>query len=247
MGLQIIEISAVEAGQYLPKVNQARGEKYFKLTCDGETVLCFAAWKNYFHKKNTYIQPYFLKEETGAKILFAFMKDYFKSPLQCMLPSGDKRVPILKRGGFKLARRCFDREFTKADLKSKITGKKENIAEYVPTNKEYNDVCKFLYETYAKNHERINPLTAGLDAFCADLPQTVYCAKNGFAFIEENEICYVGGSGDLKNFFASVLDKIFSEYQSVVFEADDVDKAAMQLKDMFNDNCGDSFDTYIFE
>lgn len=166
-----------------------------------------------------------------------------------MLYSNDARVQILKSSGFYLARRCFEREFTKNDLKS-ISFSNKDIKKYTRKDKQYVDACKLLYKTYVKNHESINPLTVGVEEFSKNLPNTVFCVKDeinrGFAFVEKNEICYVSGNGNLENFFGCVLNKIFSKYQSVLFEADDVDMPAMTLKNMFNDACTDSFDTYIF-
>ena len=247
--LQILELATNEARKLLRGNRLIHGERYFKLTDGGEDVACIAVWRNCFHSRNTYIQPYFLKNDIDPKITFSFLKDYFATPLQCMLPNGDKRCVMLKSGGFKLVRRCFEREFAKTELKNVITGK-DAVAVYTPEAAEYGLACKLLYETYAKNHESINPLTADFKDFVADLPKTVYCSRYGvnygFAFTEENEICYVGGNGNLEGFFSDLINRIFSKYQSVVFEADDVDEAAMQLKDLFNDTCQDSFDTYIF-
>lgn len=249
MCLQIFEITAKEASLYSSEIIVDKVNKYYKLMCDGEIVICLSMYKNYFHRRNTYIQPFFLKKEINAKPIFSFLKHYFTSPLQCMLKNSDPRAQILQNGGFHLVRRCFEREFTQAELKNAITENK-NIEVYNRSYKEYIAVCKLLYETYVRNHENINPLAVGFEEFTADLPQTVYCAKDGpdkgFAFTEENEICYVGGNGNLKKFFEGVLNAIFSEYQSVVFEADDIDIAAMELKNLFNDACVDSFDTYIF-
>lgn len=222
---------------------------YYKLMSKGEVVFCFSAYKNYFHKRNTYIQPYFIKKQIDTNFYFLFLKSYFASPLQCMIKNDDVWASILKSGGFNLVRRCFEREFAKADLKSK-KNENMNIELYTLADEEYVTACKLLYESYAKSHESINPLTVSFEAFAADLPKTVYCTEgglnNGFVFTEENEICYVGGNGNLEILFAGVLNKIFSKYQCVVFEADDVDIAAMKLKNLFFAVREDSFDTYIF-
>lgn len=248
MCLQITELTEAEAKQKLPKFDKSQNHKFYKVLNGKDEFFYFSACKNHYHGRNTYIQFHFLKQQNDAKTVFSFLKNYFASPLQCMLQSSDKRVPILLSSGFKLTRRCFKREFTKADLKSNNTV--NNVAVFNSEDENYTTACRLLYKAYAKTHEIINPLTAGFEEFTSDLPQTLYCSHDGvdkgFAFTEENEICYVGGSGNLENFFAGVLNKIFSKYQSVLFEADDVDTTAMQLKNMFKDTCQDSFDTYIF-
>lgn len=250
MLFKIAQIADTEAKQCAPEITITQGHRYYQLVCDGKMIICLDAYKNRYHGKNTYIQPYFLAETScPMKYIFSFLKNYFASPLQCMLPSDDKRIRFLISGGFIRVRRCFEREFTKADLIINATTP-EAIATYTPADQEYSIACRLLYETYAKNHVNINPLTVEFEEFASDLPQMVCGSasgvRNGFAFIEENEICYVGGHGNSKTFFVSLLNKIFSEYQYVQFEADDVDKDAMQLKNLFHDNCEDSFDTYIF-
>lgn len=249
MCLQIKELNRAELKQNLFEFDKSLNNRYYKISSGNEEIVYLCAWKNHYHGRNTYIQFHFLKQQKDENIIFSFLKDYFASPLQCMLQSNDKRVSILCRSGFNLVRRCFEREFAKADLKnSNIT--KNNVFVFTPEDDEYKTACKLLYETYIKTHESINPLTAGFEEFTLSLPQTLYCAQdgvdNGFSFTEENEICYVGGNGNLEKFFEGVLDRIFSKYSSVLFEADDVDVAAMRLKDMFNDTCEESFDTYIF-
>lgn len=248
MCLQIFQIPVSEAKLYSTDISETK-RKYYKLMCNGETVFCFSVYKNYYHKRNTYIQPYFIKKHFDAKSVFLFLKNYFASPLQCMLKNDDIWIPILKSGGFNLVRRCYEREFTKDDLKSNEIDN-VNIEVCTLENEEYVAACKLLYESYAKNHEGINPLSVSFDEFATDLPKTVYCIEggldNGFVFTEENEICYVGGNSNVEVLFVAVLNIIFSKYQYVMFETDDVDSVAMKLKNLFCDVRDDSFDTYIF-
>ena len=117
---------------------------------------------------------------------------------------------------------------------------------------EYDLCARFMFEYYARMHENINPLTADYEMFATRLPEDVFYKKdtNGIfhvAFIEENEIAYVGtrNSVEFKSFIENVIRKLFEEYEKVVFECDDCDEAAMELRKLFAYDVDESYDTYI--
>ena len=95
-------------------------------------------------------------------------------------------------------------------------------------------------------------LTAEPDEFCELLPETVLYQSDeaGFlhcAFVEENEIAYVC-TADIRAFAAfaaAVAAELFKEYETICFEADDCDEAAMALKALFASGELSETDTYV--
>ena len=69
------------------------------------------------------------------------------------------------------------------------------------------------------------------------------------AFVEENEIAYVGTreQSSFKGFITGVVLAIFEKYEELFFECDDCDKAAMMLKELFEIEVEESYDTYVRE
>lgn len=68
------------------------------------------------------------------------------------------------------------------------------------------------------------------------------------AFIEENEIAYVC-SADEENFGAfarCLVCTMLEKYETVCFESDDCDWAAMLLRSLFKNHEETSFDTYVY-
>ena len=67
------------------------------------------------------------------------------------------------------------------------------------------------------------------------------------AFVEENEIAYVC-TADIRAFAAfaaAVAAELFKEYETICFEADDCDEAAMALKALFASGELSETDTYV--
>ena len=65
----------------------------------------------------------------------------------------------------------------------------------------------------------------------------IFLTKKNFAFVENNEIAYVlceeNCFGD--NFLLALCHAIFNNYETIVFEADDIDPIAFRLKNIFLD------------
>ena len=99
-------------------------------------------------------------------------------------------------------------------------------------------------------HQAINPLTASFDNFMEILPDEVYFIDDkNFAFVEDNEIAYVlceeTHTGD--DFLLALCHTLFYNYDTIVFEADDVDPIAMRLKNNFSDGFVEKTETWIYK
>lgn len=208
--------------------------------------------------------------------LFRYIATAENSPLQVMLSSGEKeKVEFLAAHGFNKLRMCYELSVKQIDLKpevicrSEITGgtgrtretgiNERTESERVPIKRAiageaaYAACGELLYEYYRATHAPISPLTVSLEQFIEDLPLEVfYSSTDGqvsqAAFVEENEIAYVC-SRDMDKFIAfaqNVVDKLFNSYQSIFFEADDVDPAGMGLKGLFAVAEQETFDTWVY-
>lgn len=198
------------------------------------TVLFFY---NPHHMKNCYIKLSldFLDNKL-SKELFSRLRKIAGCPLQIMSESDDTEVvAFLTSGGFICKRKCYEVEAEASDYMGEL--KKISLSTAVEGETEYTQVCKQMYEYYIASHEKINPYTAGFEAFCKELPKTVIYAKSGIeiislAFVENNEIAYVCGkeSKQFKEFAQSLVTFMFSKYKTICFESDDCDWAAMVLR-----------------
>lgn len=67
------------------------------------------------------------------------------------------------------------------------------------------------------------------------------------AFIEENEIAYVctKDKDRFLSFMNAAVRQLFTEYESITFECDDCDWAAMKVLDLFDIESVESYNTYI--
>ncbi len=209
---------------------------------------------NSFHSQNQYIRlDLFRYESSLALPLFSLLYQTIKKPLQVMVSSDNsEQVDFLLAGGFACKRKCYEVEVTSKDYSPSNTAFPPGIAKR--GEPEYAVCCRLLYDYYKGTHEAINPLTADLAAFCEDLPVGVFYAKSGnqiqhFAFVEENEIAYIGSmdADHIQPFAESVASRLFAEYESICFECDDCDIAAMALKSLFHIEPQKSYDTYIRE
>lgn len=210
------------------------------------------------HNRNAYLSLEFdsWPHEISRELFQKFRKG-LGAPLQVMTASyHTQTVEFLKAGGFRRVRRCYAREFYPDDSKYPLSAKipLQTAREDSP---EYEACAAQLFLQYQKKHERINPLTEDYEMFKLLLPDTVYYEGSteqihSFAFVEDNEIAYVGTTvpEDYLDFIVTVVAALFLNHQTICFEADDCDWEAMTLKDLFNDDpddWDDSYDTYIYE
>lgn len=227
----------------------------YKIYLGEELAGTVETYKNYFHSKNLYIkfdlQSY---DESTAKELFEKLREKAQNPLQAMVSSKETGiVKFILAGGFCRRRRCYETEVSKADMISKSISacKLQKCQKGTP---EYEKCRRLLYAQYAKKHERISPITAEFEEFCKDLPaETIYSAAGGeirhFAFVEENEIAYVGTTdkADFFSFAAALAELMFESFETIFFESDDCDGETMALRSLFRNKSDESYDTYILE
>ena len=205
-----------------------------------------------FHETNCYVRFQLLGTEFPPEALCSLLRGEVGRPLQAMAEAADPVVPLLLGGGFQCRRRCYEMEVSRAGLA-------DQAEECVPLTACRRDTalfdacCKAMYGYYRETHAAVNPLTADEAAFSARLPDTAVCqTREGrvlhLAFVEDNEIAYVG-TEDLSAFpgFAqSLLARQFRLFETLCFECDDCDPAAMTLKALFRTREKSRTDTYIF-
>lgn len=210
-------------------------------------------YDNAFHRRNQYlkIDQFRLDTEISAA-LFQKLYAMLRRPLQIILNANcRKKVDFLIAGGFVRKRRCYAVEASADNFIG--TRKQSDILHAEIGETAYDLYCKRMYERYAQTHKAINPLTANLSSFAEKLPPDVYYQKlNGeithLAFVEDNEIAYVVGEDNacFASFAEALLTKLFVAYQTVCFEADDCDAAAMLLKSLFSGGEISRYDTFIY-
>jgi len=199
-------------------------------------------YENQYHRRNLYLD---FDLEDAAQ-LSQFVRETSRT-LQVMLPSVEQeKIAILQDLGFTLRRRCHLMEVSAAAYLGETTFGPLNCAER--GDEAYLRCAEHLFQHYCTTHQAINPWTADFEAFAKQLPEMVWHDNEGnFAFVEEEEIAYVCGGVGFERFAACLLTKLFAEYAMISFEADDCDPFAMQLRAMFEDAAGESFDTYLYE
>lgn len=210
--------------------------------------------RNPLHKRNAYITLDLQQlDAVNAPELFRVLRERLACPLQVMVDSGEDRLAaFLAFGGFTRRRRCYITEASQTQLKSSSRSS-FRLETAASGSLEYNLICEAQYRSYAKTHEAVNPLTAELSDFCRHLPETVlYRTENGrlchWAFVEDNEIAYVGTTdmGSFICFAETLLTDLFVLHRTVLFEADDCDPAAMALRSFFDLPDTPCCDTYVY-
>lgn len=210
---------------------------------------------NPYHAQNYYLDLELTQYDPAkAGELFQMLRMKLLRPFQVMLYSWDvKKCAFLAAGGFIRKRQCYEMEAGAADLKAPVKAAAP-IMEIHRGDSDYRICCDLLYHSYIKNHERISPLTADMELFCLDLPETVWLQKGNceilhYAFIEENEIAYVGTvrQSGFHDFAQTLLFRMLAQHNSIFFECDDCDPAAMELRSFFSVPHTDSYDTYILD
>lgn len=183
--------------------------------------------------------------------LFTKLKESEGCPLQAMADSSDvAMVEFLNAGGFLCKRKCYEVDAAAEDY---IGGAGDvQLCACTIGELEYEECCRMVYQYYAETHKAVNPLTSDLAAFCAELPgEAAYAIHDNqiasLAFVESNEIAYVCGvdNAHFVRFACSLVASILAEHDTVFFEADDCDWAAMALRSLFKNLDDVSYDTYI--
>lgn len=234
------------------------------------------SWENASQAQHEQNEQHAQHEGEELFDLFRYIATAENSPLQVMLSSREKeKAEFLAAHGFKKLRMCYEVSVKQSDLKPEVicrsertggtgrtreTGRNErtegecvSIKRAIAGEAAYAACGELLYEYYRATHAPISPLTVSLEQFLEDLPiEVFYSGTDGqvsqAAFVEENEIAYVC-SRDMDKFtsFAqNLVDKLFKSYQSIFFEADDVDPAGMALKGLFAVAEQETFDTWVY-
>lgn len=216
-----------------------------------DCILHAETYRNPYHSKNLYLKIKFLSEESFCDNPFELIKEHFKCPLQVMLYSNEPLARELIAYGFRLRRRCFERKVSIKHLL--VEPLEQNLSVCSFGSKEYSDCCELLFAYYKKAHAKISEFTASYADFCEQLPErATYKAFGGeitdCAFIEENEIAYVASVEPkaFSDFAKALVSHMFKKYETICFESDDCDLAAMRLNDLFQKDSKPTYNTYIF-
>lgn len=208
------------------------------------------AYCNPYHAKNCYLKlnlasyPHEISEELFSKIMQEVGK-----PLQVMLCSDEtEQIAFLHAGDFACARKCYEVQAVRADLI--VQPSDCSLISCKRGDKVYAQCCALLYDAYLQNHEFVNPWTAGFEAFCKMLPEDAfYDAQDEklFAFVEENEIASFCAEEPtrVKRFGSALAEWLFETCETICFECDDGDWAAMSLRAIFANQSDESYNTYI--
>lgn len=210
-------------------------------------------YTNKYHQTNLYLVGNLLIKDDYTEL--ATLQHQTKKTLQCMVLSTDEVViKILEFMGFCCVRKCYELEVVEYDLVDTSQSKKADILRF--TNRktpEYMACAYQVYQYYQKTHQPISPLTVTFEQFLDILPNQVCYYMIGeevthLAFVEDNEIAYVY-SNDLasfKQFALQLVQWLLKKYDTIGFEADNIDEVAMTLKSLFKEpTCSETYDTYI--
>ena len=209
---------------------------------------------NPHHMRNCYVKLKLdeLDTEISAE-LFKELRKIAGRPLQVMVDSDNAEfISFLICGGFACRRKCYEVE---AGMEDYIGGQTSAPLEPCRIGEaDYEQARRMLFEHYTETHKAVNPWTADFEAFCNELPEDVICSKQGgeivsLAFIEENEIAYICGTDEkcFADFAHSLVCTMLEKYETICFESDDCDWAAMLLKSLFKNQEETSYDTYVYD
>lgn len=206
---------------------------------------------NPFHNQNIYVD-FDLDDMKNINIdTFRKISEENHAPLQMMIDheETDKR-DFIKNNGFKRMRVCYGMSVRKRDMLKKCIAKLD-LFHAKEGEAIYDELAKIYFDYYKKTHKSINPLSADFDEFKNILTKDVYYNDEdgiALAFVEDNELAYVYAS-DLDKadeFFYSLCEKLFNDYEEIFFEADDVDESAMHLKNIFIGRVDEITETWIY-
>lgn len=231
-------------------------------------------YKNPWHSRNCYLELGFEQYDGElAKVTMATIRRSIKAPLQIMLSSEEsEKIQFVLAAGFQLKRSCVELVVSRQDLKNPLPDKNLPITDSKAEDPQgphgqlpsglhmisrgqpaYDEAARIVYEHYRSTHESVNPLTVGLEAFCAQLPDHVIMdlVEDSFrqlAFVEANEIAYLASiePEGFPSFADKLLSNLFAFYQEIAFEADDLDPLATALRQKFHWDGKVTFNTYIY-
>ena len=236
-------------------VTIAKTDGGYEVFAGDASVGCVSVGRNPFHGQNAYLELNLRKLDPEiTEDLFELLRAELACSLQVMTSSANKElVEFLHTGGFSLRRCCYEVEGSVSDLRE-APAERASLRETGNGDPAYRLCCRLLYHYYQETHKAVSPLTASEAEFCAELPVRVVYKGEGerishAAFVEDGEIAYLCTARPEKfpAFGESLLARLFREKESVFFECDDCDPAAMALRAMFRDPGEESFDTYVYD
>lgn len=208
--------------------------------------------KNPFHNQNLYIDFDLEDIKNINTDTFKNISKENHAPLQMMLDSEDAvKRDFIKECGFKRMRVCYGMSVRKNDMPTKSIAKLD-LLHAKEGEAIYDELAKIYFDYYKKTHKSINPLSVDFEEFKEILTKEVYYNEESsinLAFVEDNEVAYVYTSDLDKadDFFKSLCQKLFNNYEEIFFEADDVDASAMQLKNIFSGGVDEITETWIYK
>lgn len=226
----------------------------YDLLHNGKFIGTVALSHNLYHQTNCYVK---LKlscfDPQLSKELFAQLKDIAGCPLQVMADSDDVVLTdFLIAGGFICKRKCYEVEAEISDYIGSIN--KTSPCHTIAGESKYEQACRQMYEYYVASHAKINPWTSDYETFWKKVPETVLYAESeseitACAFVEDNVIAYICGkdNGHFKEFAQCLITFMLSQYETICFESDDCDRAAMTLRSLFQNLDESSYDTYVYD
>lgn len=209
---------------------------------------------NLYHNGHYYLKPQLQDYDTEvAEEVFSLLSQRLDKPMQVMVSSKDEEViSFIQTAGFRCRRKCYEIEAFIQDYIGKTTG--ETLSFAVKGHVIYEKCCEIMLDRYISTHKAINPWTGTKETFFKMLPKVVFYEMDNnriknFAFVEDNEIAYVCGvdRSDFVLFAQNLITEMFKQNEAIVFEADDCDEYAVELKNLFTNQSEESFDTYILK
>ncbi len=211
-------------------------------------------YRNEFHEHHRYLHLHIPEyNHLLANRLFSMLRAHAGKPLQVMLSSEDiEQRDFLLAGGFQCKRKCLEIEASVDALLKPVNTVPLNTAS-IGTSA-YNSCSRLVFGYYKKIHESISPLTVDYEVFCNVLPkEVIYQEIDGIikhvAFVEEDEIAYIGSIdvSSIKLFAEGVVSILLRKHETIAFECDDCDIAAMALRQLFSIPTEETYDTYILD
>ncbi len=209
---------------------------------------------NLYHNGHYYLKLQLQNYDTEvAEEVFFLLSQRLDKPMQVMVSSKDEEIiSFIQTAGFRCRRKCYEIEACVQDYIGKIAI--ETLSFAAIGHAIYEKCCEIMLDRYISTHKAINPWTGTKEDFFKMLPKMVFyeMEKNrikNFAFVEDNEIAYVCGvdRAGFVLFAQNLITEIFKQNESIIFEADDCDEYAMELKNLFASQSDESFDTYILK
>ena len=229
-------------------------DNIFNINLNGKYIGSIEYTINLYHNKHYYLRLHLQQYDIGvAKEIFAFISSRLDKPLQIMLSSIEKeKVSFIQTAGFCCKRKCYEIE---ASAQEYIGEKIPSALSYaIKGSAVYEECCNKMLDRYMITHMRINPWTGTKEDFFALLPQVVFYERDNdgiknCAFVADHEIAYVYGMVRTAfiDFAQRLITELFTQNETILFEVDDCDEYALELKNLFAKQLEESFDTYILE